>query len=275
MTMLIFGTGDYTYEVVQPFGMLPPGMEFGNTSNVAVDSQDRVYVIQRKDPPVLIFDGDGHFLTAWGGGLPVEGHGAYVTPNDEFFLPDRDFHEVLKFDAEGKVLLRIGNRGRPSLQAPFNHPADVAVSSSGEIYVADGYGNSSVHKFSPEGQLLLSWGAPGTGPGEFSTPHGIWVDRQNRVYVVDRENNRVQIFDADGGYITEWRDFYHPMGIFMDSDGAVYVTDQTPRFTVLNTEGRVLARGRTPDAGHGVYGDSRGNLYLSGNARGIAKLAKQ
>jgi peptidylglycine monooxygenase len=275
MTRLIFGTGDYTYEVLQPFGQLPAGMEFGNTSHVAVDSKDRVYVYRRKDPPVLVFDGDGHLLTSWGDGLLVDAHGIYITPNDEIFLVDRDAHEVLKFDSEGRVLLRIGQRARASWQAPFNHPADVAVSSTGDIYVADGYGNSIVHRFSSEGRLLLSWGMPGDSHGEFSTPHGIWVDNQDRVYVVDRENNRVQIFDSEGGFIAEWRNFYHPMDLFMDASGVAYVTDQTPRFAVLNAEGVILARGRTPDNGHGVWGDSRGNLYFAGNERGVVKLVKQ
>ena len=92
--------------------------------------------------------------------------------------------------------------------------------------MADGYGNSSVHKFSPEGQHLLSWGSRGTGPGQFSTPHGIWVDSHDRVYVADRENNRVQIFDTEGRFISEWHDFYHPMDIFMDAEDKIYVTDQ-------------------------------------------------
>ena len=274
MTRLVFGTGDYTYELVRPFGTLPANMEYGNTSHVAVDSQDRVYICQRKDPPVVIFDGDGNFLTAWGDGLVADVHGVYITPTDDVFIIDRDAHEVLKFDTEGNVLLKIGTRKKAALQAPFNHPADVAVSPTGEIYIADGYGNSSVHKFSGEGKHLLSWGAAGTGPGEFSTPHGIWVDKQHRVYVADRENNRVQIFDPEGGYITEWRDFYHPMDIYVDHNGMFFVTDQTPRLTVLSSDGNMVARGRSPDAGHGLYGDSKGNLYFSGNARGVVKLLK-
>ena len=274
MTRLHFGTGDYTYELVRPFGKLPANMEYGNTSHVAVDSQDRVYICQRKDPPVIIFDGDGNYLTSWGDGLVLDVHGVYITPSDDVFIIDRDAHEVLKFDTEGKVLLKIGTRDKAALQAPFNHPADVAISPTGEIYIADGYGNSSVHKFSAEGEHLLSWGAAGAGPGEFTTPHGIWVDGQHRVYVADRENNRVQVFDREGGYITQWRDFYHPMDIWMDREGAFFVTDQTPRLTVLSGDGEMVARGRSPDAGHGLYGDSRGNLYFSGNARGVVKLVK-
>jgi len=274
MTKLLLGTGDYVYEAVEDFARLPAGMTFGNVSHVAVDSMDRIFAFQRKNPPVLVFDSDGNFLTSWGKGLFVDAHGIYVSTNDEIFLVDRDAHQVLKFDVEGAELLRIGTRGKASLQAPFNHPTDVAVSPKKEIYVTDGYGNSCVHKFSPEGQLLLSWGIGGIGPGEFSTPHGVWVDEQHRVYVVDRENNRVQVFDADGAFITEWGNTYHPMDIWMDRTGKFYVTDQTPRFTVFNHQGNILARGRSPVNPHGIWGDSKGNLYLAGFV-GITKLVKQ
>lgn len=275
MARIIVGAGIYSYEVFWPFGKLPVGMQFGSVSHVAVDSKNRIYVYQRKDPPVLVLDSDGELLMSWGEGLLVDGHGMYITNHDEVLLVARGIHEVLKFDTEGKILLRIGNREKPSFQAPFNHPTDVAVSPSGEIYITDGYGNTRVHKFSSEGQLLHSWGEPGVKPGEFSTPHGIWVDKQNKVYVVDRENNRVQIFNSEGIYLDEWRNFYHPMDIFMDADGVFYVTDQTPRFTVLNVKGEVLSRGFAPDAGHGIYGDSYGNLYLAGLQRGVAKLVRQ
>ena len=216
MTRLIFGTGDYRYEVVQPFGVLPEGMEFGVTSHVGVDSQGRMYVTQRKDPPVLVFDPQGEYLGGWGQDILADPYGLFVTADDELFIADRATHEVLKLTLDGKVLLRIGG-GAPNWGAPFNHPADVAVGPGGDIYVADGFGNSCVHVFDGEGKHLRSWGRPGTGPGEFSTPHGIWVDPQGQVLVADRENSRIQIFDAEGGIITQWRKgLYHPMDIWMD-----------------------------------------------------------
>jgi len=229
-----------------------------------VDSKDRVYFYQRTDPPVLIFDGDGHFLTAWGSERLRDAHGIFIGPDDHVYLCNRDEHEVLKLTPEGRTLLVLGHRGRPSLQAPFNHPADVAVAPDGEIYVADGYGNSSVHRFSAEGRHLGSWGAPGAGHGQFTTPHGIWVDGQNRVLVADRENNRVQLFSPEGDYYGEWRDLYHPMDIYVDGVGTVYVTDQIPRISMYSPDGRLLARGRPVNVGaHGVWGDSHGNLYLA------------
>ena len=274
MNRRILGTGDHLYEVVHPFGTLPDGITLGNTSHVATDSTDRVYVYQRQDPPVLVFDGDGNLLTTWGGGELLDAHGIYISAADEVYLVDRDAHEVVKFSVTGESDLRIGQRGRPSLQAPFNHPADIAVAPNGDLLVADGYGNSSVHRFSADGQHLLSWGSPGSGPGQFTTPHGIWVDPAERVYVCDRENNRVQVFSIDGEYLAEWGDFYHPMDIFRDGQGVFYVTDQIPRITILNGNGEIIARGRTPYNGHGVWLDSQGNIYLSGNDTGITKLVK-
>jgi DNA-binding beta-propeller fold protein YncE len=261
---LVVGTGEFVYDVVRPWGTLPPGWRLGLVSHVAVDSRDRVYFYQRAEPPVLVFDADGHFLTAWGGQRLRDAHGIFIGPDDHVYLCNRDEHEVLKLSPDGRILLVLGHRGRPALQAPFNHPADVAVSPSGEIYVADGYGNSSVHRFSPEGRHLASWGAAGAGPGEFTTPHGIWVDGPDRVLVADRENNRVQLFSPEGDYYGEWRGLYHPMDIYVDGGGTVYVTDQIPRLSMYSRDGRLLARGRPVNVGaHGVWGDSRGNLYLA------------
>ena len=211
---------------------------------MAVDSKDRVYAFLRADVPILVFDPDGNLLTTWGEGLFLAGHGIYISPSDEVFLIDWDGHEVMKFDANGKLLLRFGNRGRPAFQAPFNHPADVAVAPSGEIYIADGYANSNVHRFSAEGKHLGSWGTPGSGPGQFSTPHGIWVDGNERVYVADRENSRVQIFSPEGDYLSEWGDLYHAMDIYQDRQGRFFVTDQTPRISVFNSDGKLLSPGK-------------------------------
>lgn len=261
---LVVGTGDFVYDVVRPWGTLPPGWRLGLVSHVAVDSRDRVYFYQRADPPILVFDHDGHFLSGWGSQRLRDAHGIFIGPDDHVYLCNRDEHEVLKLSPEGRILLVLGHRGRPALQAPFNHPADVAVSPSGEIYVADGYGNASVHRFTAEGRHLGSWGAPGAGHGQFATPHGIWVDARHRVLVADRENNRLQLFSPEGDYYGEWRDLYHPMDIYVDAGGTVFVTDQIPRLSMYTPAGQLVARGRPVNVGaHGVWGDSRGNLYLA------------
>jgi peptidylglycine monooxygenase len=276
-TGLVVGTGDFVYDVVRPWGTLPEGWTLGLVSHVAVDSKDRVYFYQRKDPPVLVFDRDGRFLAGWGSQRLRDAHGIFAGPDDHLWVCNRDEHEVLKLSPEGRIVLVLGQRGRPALQAPFNHPADVAVAPSGEVYVADGYGNSAVHRFSPDGRHLGSWGAPGAGRGQFTTPHGIWVDGRDRVLVADRENNRVQLFSPEGDYYGEWGDLYHPMDIYVDAGGTVYVTDQIPRISMYSPEGRLLARGRPVAIGaHGVWGDSRGNLYLAEvGLSQVTKLARR
>ena len=277
MAKLITGSGKHTYEVIRPWGQLPHGLQFAGVSRVAVDSQDRVYMYQRGDPPVLIFDREGKFLGSWGADMIIDAHGIYISPEDHLYLVNRDAHQVLKFTLDGRLLMTLGTHGGPSLQGPFNHPTDVCVSSTGEIYVADGYGNSRVHKFSPDGTLLQSWGSPGREPGQFRVPHGIWVEGDTRVYVADRENGRIQVFTTEGEFLAQWSDFYRATDVYMDASGTVYVTDLVPRLSILSREGELLARGRPVlDMAHGVCGDSRGDLYIAeASAQRVSKLIRQ
>jgi peptidylglycine monooxygenase len=261
---LVVLLGDRRYAVVRPWGVLPAHIEYGVVSHVAVDSHDNVYVFQRGEPPVVVFDPTGGYLQSWGSGLIADPHGIFITPDDLVVLVDRDGHEVMGFDTSGNVQFTLGDREQPRLQAPFNHPADVAVAPNGDIYVADGYANSAVHRFSGDGELKQTWGKQGDGPGEFTTPHAVWIDGEGRVLVADRENNRIQVFTGDGDYLDSWGDHYHPMDIYVDADGLIYVTDQIPRLSVLAADGRLVGRCRPVLYGaHGLWGDSRGNLYLA------------
>ena len=255
--------GDH-YRVESEWSQSTGGPSLSGVSQVAVDSLDNVYVFQRSDPPVVVLDPAGHHLRSWGGGLVIDPHGIFITPDDRVFLVDRDGHRVLCFTAQGELLFTIGDPSRPRLQAPFNHPADVAVAGDGTIYVSDGYGNSSVHRFSAEGDWSGSWGRPGTGPGEFTTPHAVWALADGRVLVTDRENDRIQVFDAEGAFIEEWHDHYHPMDIYVDARGRIHVTDQVPRLSRLDIEGSLVGRCKpVPVGAHGVWGDTSGNLFLA------------
>jgi DNA-binding beta-propeller fold protein YncE len=259
----VLGTDSYTYTVKKSWGTLPEGVGFADLSAVAVDSQDRVYVYQRGDPPIFVFDSSGDYVRSLGSGVIRDPHGMFVSSDDHLFLVDRDGHEVLKMTIDGDVVLRLGHRDRASFQSPFNHPAGVAVAPDGDIYVADGYGNARVHHFSPQGDLIASWGQAGSGPGEFKVPHSISLDSSQRIYVGDRDNHRIQIFDADGVFLSEWTDFFRPTAIHIDRNDVVYVIDHSLRLTILDTAGSVLTRGRTGNVGHGIWSDSRGNLYVS------------
>src|SRR5205823_6614231 len=140
------------------------------------------------------------------------------------FLVDRFLQQVLKFTTDGKLLMAIGTRRETASDgSPFNHPTDVAVAPTGEIYVSDGYGAARVHKFAADGKHLLSWGTRGTGPGEFNLPHSVWVDTPERILVADRENHRVQVFTSRGEYVEEWGGFRQPTDFFEDRDGTLYV----------------------------------------------------
>lgn len=253
--------GRRIYRVVRPFADFR-GLPVATLSKCAVDSRGNLYISQRSDPPVLVFDRAGKFVRSIGEGIAADSHGIRITADDRVWLVDRDGHQVFCFAPDGKRLVTIGDSARPRYQAPFSHPTDVAVGADGDVYVADGYGNTMVHRFSPDGKLKKSWGGLGAGPGQFTTPHGIAFSSDGRLLVGDRENNRVQIFTPDGAYLGEWHGFFHPMEIHV-GDGLVYVTDQRPRVTALTESGEVVGSCKPALAmPHGMTGDAEGNLYI-------------
>lgn len=256
--------GERLYRIERPFGRMPAGQSMHEVSQVAVDSSGRVLVFRRADPPVLVFSPQGELLKSWGSGRFHDPHGIAVTPDDRVLLVDRDAHVVSIWTVEGKELLRLGTHHRPRHGAPFNHPSDAAVDAAGRIWVADGYANARLHVFDPEGRHLDSFGGPGHGPGEFSTPHGIWIDRAGRVLVADRENGRVQVLDGEGRFLEEWRDLYKPMDIWEDAEGGILVTDQISRLSLFAPDGTLRGRCRAAIIyAHGVWGDADGAIYLA------------
>jgi peptidylglycine monooxygenase len=256
--------GDRRYAVHRRWAK-PEGQGFGFLSDLMVDGAGHVHVAQRGTAqPVLVFDRDGRQIGAWGEGTLAEPHYINASADGGILVADRDAHQVLRFDRDGRIVQALGRRHWPSLDAPFNHPTAAAQAPDGEIYVADGYGNSSVHRFAADGSLIRTWGGQGSGPGTFTTPHAVALDSRGRVLVADRENNRVQLFDREGNFLTEWGDFYHPMQIWIDDRDLVFVTDQIPRISLLTLDGRLVGRCRGAINGaHGLSGDADGNLYLS------------
>nr|WP_285895526.1 6-bladed beta-propeller [Epibacterium ulvae] len=175
-----------------------------------------------------------------------------------------DGHKVLILDASFSVVQTLSPDGLPRHLQPFNHPTDCTQSTEGIFYVADGYGNSCVHMFDGAGQHLDSFGAPGIGPSQFSTPHSILIDHQNRVCVADRENDRVQRFDLQGQFIDEIGGLHKPMALGLRSDGALLVTDQTPRLSVYSPERELVGRCRTFGTyGHGIATLQNGGIALA------------
>lgn len=263
---LIVALGAQRYRVERPWGDIPSGG--GKVTDVVCDDRGHVFVLLRADcyvdaalPVVIELAPDGRRLAAWGEGI-ADGHMLSIGPDGRIYVVDRDAHEVVVFDRSGRRIGGIGRRHQPG--APFNHPCDVAVAASGDIYVADGYGASRVHRFNAGGDLLATWGEPGGAPGHFSTPHGIWALADGRVAVTDRENNRLQVFSAEGEPLAVWPDFYQPMDIFQDAAGRLFVTDKVPRLSMLAPDGRLLGRCRPVlNGAHGMWGDRAGNLFMA------------
>jgi streptogramin lyase len=291
------------YEVVENWEKLPHGYKHRDVSGVAVDSKDRAFLICRGDHPVIIFDRHGNFVDSWGEGeFTYRTHGITIGPDDSVFLTDDGNHTVRKFTPDGKLLMTLGTMNAPSDTGyngsdygvverpggPFNRPTNLAIAKNGDLYVSDGYGNCRVHQFSPAGELIRSWGAPGSGPGEFILVHGIGIAPDGRVFVCDRENDRIQIFSPEGEYIAEW-EAQRPEHLVFDKKGRVYVAElswhpgmtsprrgeiqdvEPARVSILDPEGNVLARwgGLDPSAAgsfaapHGIALDSQGDLYVS------------
>ena len=178
------------FRVLEGWGRLPEGWRYVEAAGVAVDSSDHVYVFNRGEHPVIVFDREGNFLRSWGEGLVGRAHGITIGPDGEVWLTDDGNHTIRKFTPEGKLLLTIGDPDKPApLQSgkPFNRPTHVALSPlTGDLFISDGYGNSRVHKYDPKGRHLFSWGEPGTDPGCFNLPHNIATDAEGLVYVADR-----------------------------------------------------------------------------------------
>ena len=280
---MAFGAGTHIYEVQEGWGQLPEGWKFGWIPAVAVDSQDRIYVYSRSEHPMVVFDREGNFLASWGDDVLKDAHGIFIDAADNIYCTERETHCVRKFTADGELLMTLGTPDQPADGTPFNLPTDLALGPDGEMFVSDGYGNARIHKYSPDGELIKSWGTPGDGPGEFDLPHCVRVDPRNRVMVADRSNNRIQFFTLDGEYIEEWGDFSQPDTIFIDDDQTVYIAELDQRVTILTLDGEIIAqweseRGSTVPGEffacpHGIWVDSHDDLYV-GEVQADGRLQK-
>ncbi len=235
---MTIGVHKLEYEVLEGWERLPEGWSFVEVAGVAVDSRDRVYVFNRGDHPVIIFDKEGKFLDAWGEGVFSSAHGIFIDRHDNVYCADNFDHTVRKFTTDGTLLMTLGDTDRPAdtgfkigespvqyAGGPFNMVTNVAVAENGEMFISDGYGNARIHRFSAEGKLLSSWGEPGSGPGQFNLPHSVAVDRAGRVYVADRENSRLQIFTSQGDFIESWDWVNRPDDLFIDEQENLYIAE--------------------------------------------------
>ena len=228
------------YEAVPNFFQLPEGEHFVEVAGVAVNSRGHIYVFHRGKHPLMEFDANGKFLRSIADDLFVTAHTVRVDAEDNIWTTDIGSQMVLKLSPDGRVLLSLGRMRIPGDDVlHFNQPTDVALDREGNIYVADGYGNSRILKFNKYGNMLLGWGMKGSGPGQFDLPHSIAVD-DNLVYVGDRENERIQIFDLKGAYLGEWK-LGHPFGLFITPDHFIYMSDAIlGRILKISRDGKVV-----------------------------------
>lgn len=287
--MVTLGTGRFTYEATgENWGKKPQDWFYKEATSVAVDAKDNVYVFNRGNHPMIVFDRDGNVLRTWGEGVFKNPHGVTISPDGTVWCVDNHDHSIRQFTPEGKLLATLNEPGKkaPAMSGrPVNGPTRVAIDPrNGEVLVADGYGNTRVHRYTPDGKkLLYSFGESGTDPGQFIIVHDVCVDKNGYIYIGDRENRRVQVFDPKGKVEACWYGFSRTAAVHVH-DGLVYVGEYFagggeayavanrlgPRISVLDGNGKVLARlgeepyGEQPGrfwAPHCIAVDSHGDIY--------------
>lgn len=277
------------FKAINNWGKLPDGWIWGWIPAVACDSRDRVYIFSRSEHHLVVFDHEGNFLDSWGEGVLRDAHGIYIDSEDNVYCTENSNHCIYKFNCRGDLVMTFGTPGRSAEKDgdPFNQPTDVAIASTGDLFVSDGYRNARIHKFSQDGKLLLSWGERGTGLGQFTLPHCVRVDRHDRVWVCDRENNRIQIFDLNGKFLTERTGLKRPATIFFDpKEDAVYIAELDYQVSIYTLDWELITQwGGSPSdkpgeflgCPHGIWMDSRGALYVSevGVGGRLQKLVRQ
>ncbi len=285
------------HEVVRDWPSLPADHVLGLCAGVGVDSHNHVFVFHRCErkwtspfptepiasATVSVFEGgSGKLIASWGAGEFIMPHGLTVDREDHVWLTDVGRHQVFKFTHDGKLLLTLGERGVPGAdKTHFNLPTDVAVLPDGSFYVSDGYKNTRVVKFTAEGRHVAEWGAKGDGPGQFNLPHGIALDSRGRVYVCDRTNSRIQVFDPAGKFLAQWKGGHvgRPYGVGVGPDDHVFIIDggdpayapeQRGKVVEFDAEGRVLDTFGSPgrdagqfQTGHDIAIGPDGAVYVA------------
>jgi hypothetical protein len=281
---------DASYRLTEGWAQVPNGHEWGALIAVEVDNDDNIYAFHRCSvsgcpgsdvPPLLKFDKSGKYLMSWGKGMLVWPHGLEIDHEGNIWITDGHSdsgrgQQILKLSPEGDILMTIGMAGEDG-EGPytFNGVADVLVSNDGSIFVADGHVNNRIVKYSSNGEFVMEWGGAGSGRGEFNLPHALAMDSQGRLFVSDRENLRIQIFDQEGRYIDEWSQFGRVSGLEIDSNDRLYAAAQnetaipgiaTGIYVASAVDGASIAF--IPDIySESVVADSSGNIYTGLRAR--------
>ena len=231
----------------------------------------------RWDHILMVFDRDGNLVESWDqhNDLFTHPHNVTINPYDpekHVWVVDAGSEQIFKFTRDGDLVMSLGEfRVTGNDEFHFGNPSGIAFLPNGDFYVSDGYRNTRVVKFSKDGKYLMEWGKPGDGPGEFNLPHGIAIDANGRVYVIDRSNSRIQVFDLNGKYLDQWTGLRLPLYIAVSRDQHVWVSSGfSNKILKYDQNGQLLYSwgtfGARPGEIWGVHGfstDTEGNLYVA------------
>ena len=280
---------------------VPAPWNFIQVSSVAVTASGRILVLHRGAHPIIEFESSGALVRSWGDGTFSEGkvaaipqsfwtddkshysavygaagcascgaHSVRVDPQGNLWFVDAPGHVIYKTGQDGKEIMRLGTKGVAGTSpTTFNLPTDIAFAPNGDLYVSDGYGSARVAKYTRDGKFLLQWGKRGKGPGEFGLPHNLVVDAQGKVYVTDRENQRIQVFDASGTFLSQWTGTGGVSGLALTSDQRIWTGG-----VLRELDGKIV--GKLPVTGaHGVAVTGAGDVYLAQLSGIVQKFVKQ
>ena len=282
---VIYKCGDFSYRFIPHFLKWPDG-KMQQTCGVFAKNGEFFVANRSKEYPIAVFDMDGNFKRGFGSELNFNRtHGLYVTEDDKLFVCDDGRHVVYELDIYGKLEATYGTIDQPRDNGydptvpwphdiytikragePFNRPTRMIQAKNGDLYCCDGYGNVAMHKFDKDGNHLKTWGGPGAEPGLFRLPHSVWEDSKNRLWVADREGFRMQVFDLDGNFITDFKKMNYPSEPWAD-ENYVYVVEDYGTLSIFDIEklekvAEIGYIGSPLHGGHSLCGDENGNLYI-------------
>ena len=284
---------DLGYVPVADIFKLPEGMNFGPCSSVAVDAKGRILVFNRSAHALMVFDGRGKYLRTLATGIFTNPHGLRIDAEGNIWATDTGSHIVVKMDPKGRILMVLGVKGSAREWHPaghlrcFDEPNDVAFGPKGEIYVSQGHGkgDSRVHKFDAQGNFIKTWGGEGSAAGQFKQPHSIVTDADGNLYVADRSNQRIQVFDGDGNYLRESQHPGTPCGLALMRDGRhiMMAHGHAGKIMKLDLRGNVLGITGSQGKGPNQYGeahllalDRREDIYVADTLNWrVQKLVKR
>ena len=275
------------YHAVPDPVALPEGTKMGAPASVAFDSKGHLFVLNRGPQALMEFDSDGKFVRAFGEGLFTRTHGLRIDPAGNFWVADVGSHIVVELNPQGQILLTLGTKGQAgewneaTQSRHFNEPNDLAFGRNGDIFVVQGHtpgtrGDPRVLKFDSHGNFIKSWGGKGTEPGKFQVAHGIAVDAKGLLWVTDRENQRIQVFDQDGNFVREMKYAGLPCGLEIGDRYVYMVNGFTGQLLRLDLDGKVLAATGKPGKGLGEFGEAhylavspKGDIYIADTVNAV------